>query len=63
MIQSAEQLAREVNVTTACQVLNVPPSQLYRACQPKPIVLPIAAKSRAGFEHDRTRHRAGHSEQ
>jgi len=41
MIQRAEQLAPDVGVTTACQVLNLPRSQLYRARQPQPGAPPV----------------------
>lgn len=41
MIQTAEQLAKTVGVTTACEALNVPRSAVYRARQPEPIPPPV----------------------
>ena len=41
MIQTAEQLAQTVGVTTACDVLQVPRSALYRARHPVPLSPPV----------------------
>ena len=43
MIAQAEQLGQQLTVSTACQVLGVPRSSLYRARQPQP---PQAARPR-----------------
>lgn len=41
MIQTAEQLAQRLGVSTACQVLQMPRSALYRARQPEPVETPV----------------------
>jgi putative transposase len=41
MIQTAEDFAQRVGVTTACEVLQVPRSALYRARQPEPCTPPV----------------------
>ena len=53
MIQTAEQLAPKVGVTTACQVLDVPRSSLYRTRQPKQPAKPRPRPSRALNEPER----------
>lgn len=46
MRQTADQLASKVGITTACQVLGVPRSSLYRARQPKQPAKPRPKPSR-----------------
>lgn len=46
-MQTVEQLAPQVGVSTACQVLNVPRSRLYRAREPKPLLKARPTPSRA----------------
>jgi putative transposase len=58
MIQTAEQLAPTVGVTTACQDLGVPCSSLYRARQPKEETKPRPKPSRALSEEERAEVRA-----
>ena len=58
MRQSAEQLAPSVGVTTACQVLDVPRSSLYRARQPQEAAKPRPKPSRALSEQERAEVRA-----
>ena len=41
MIQATEQLAQRLGVTTACEVLQLPRSAVYRARQPEPVEAPI----------------------
>lgn len=55
MIQSAKQLASQVGLTTACAVLSVPRSSLYRARQPQapPAVRPTVAPVRQLSEVER----------
>jgi len=58
MRQTAEQLAPTVGVTTACQVLDVPRSSLYRARQPQAAAKPRPKPSRALSEPERAEVRA-----
>lgn len=46
-MQTVEQFAPQVGVSTACHVLNVPRSSLYRARQPKALLKPRPTPSRA----------------
>jgi putative transposase len=47
MIQAAEELGQRIGVSTACQVLGVPRSSLYRARQPKAEPAPRPTPDRA----------------
>jgi putative transposase len=58
MRQTAEQLAPTVGVSTACQVLGIPRSSLYRARQPQPPAKPRPKPSRALSEQERAEVRA-----
>lgn len=56
MIQTTEQLAQTVGLTTACAVLQMPRSALYRARQPQPISPPARLiPSRALSEAEQAR--------
>jgi len=46
-MQMTEQLAPQIGLSAACQVLGVPRSSLYRARQPKPAPKPRPTPARA----------------
>lgn len=53
MIQTAEGLAPTLNLTTACEVLSVPRSTVYRRRQPKPKTAPKSPPARALSDRER----------
>ena len=58
MRQTAEQLAPTTGVSTACRVLSVPRSSLYRARRPKAAAKPRPKPSRALSDQERAEVRA-----
>ena len=58
MIQGVEELGQQLGHSTACQVLGVPRSRLYRARQPKAEPQPRPSPARALSEPERAEVRA-----